>query len=90
MDENTSVDGTRYDMTKNYFIGIQRAGGLPFGIPYFAEMVDSVVAEFDGFVSVGGRIKFPRRMVRSRRRIAVSVLGAARGRAGAHAGLSRS
>ena len=59
MDENTSVDGTRYDMTKNYFIGIQRADGLPFGIPYFAEMVDSVVAEFDGFVSVGGRIKFP-------------------------------
>ena len=44
MDENTSVDGTRYEMTKNYFIGIQRAGGLPFGIPYFAEMVDSVVA----------------------------------------------
>ena len=43
MDENTSVDGTRYDMTKNYFVGIQRAGGLPFGIPYFAEMVDSVV-----------------------------------------------
>ena len=33
MDENTSVDGTRYDMSKDYFVAIQRAGGLPFGIP---------------------------------------------------------
>jgi len=59
MDENTSVDGTRYDMTKGYFVGIQRAGGLPFGIPYFQEMVDTVVDEFDGFLSVGGRFHFP-------------------------------
>jgi putative glutamine amidotransferase len=59
MDENTSVDGTRYDMTKAYFVGIQRAGGLPFGIPYVQELVDPVIEEFDGFLSVGGRFTFP-------------------------------
>jgi putative glutamine amidotransferase len=48
MDENTSVDGTRYDMTKGYFVAIQRAGGLPFGIPYFGDMVGPVMEEFDG------------------------------------------
>ncbi len=60
MDENTSGDGTRYDTTKAYFVAIQRAGGLPFGIPYIPEMIGPVVEEFDGFVSVGGRIRFPR------------------------------
>jgi putative glutamine amidotransferase len=60
MDENTSGDGTRYDMTKAYFVAVQRAGGLPFGIPYAREMVDLVAEEFDGFVSVGGRIHFPK------------------------------
>ncbi|MBF9196792.1 gamma-glutamyl-gamma-aminobutyrate hydrolase family protein [Microvirga terrestris] len=60
MDENTSSDGTRYETTKAYFVAIQRAGGLPFGIPYIPEMIDPVVNEFDGFVSVGGRIRFPR------------------------------
>jgi putative glutamine amidotransferase len=59
MDENTSVDGTRYDMTKGYFIGVQRAGGLPYGIPYFQDMIDTVIEEFDGFLSVGGRFAFP-------------------------------
>ncbi|WP_445503952.1 gamma-glutamyl-gamma-aminobutyrate hydrolase family protein [Microvirga sp. G4-2] len=59
MDENTSVDGTRYDMTKNYFVAVQRAGGMPFGIPYFMDMVETVVGEFDGFVNVGGRFAFP-------------------------------
>ncbi|HZH50389.1 MAG TPA: gamma-glutamyl-gamma-aminobutyrate hydrolase family protein [Microvirga sp.] len=59
MDENTSVDGTRYDTSKSYFTAVHRAGGLPFGIPYVADLVDSVVEEFDGFVSVGGRIEFP-------------------------------
>jgi putative glutamine amidotransferase len=59
MDENTSVDGTRYDMTKGYFVAIQRAGGLPFGIPYFGDMVSPVIEEFDGFLSVGGRFAFP-------------------------------
>lgn len=59
MDENTSVDGTRYDMSKNYFVAVHRAGGLPFGIPYCEEMVGLVVEEFDGFLSVGGRFHFP-------------------------------
>ncbi|MFC4172827.1 gamma-glutamyl-gamma-aminobutyrate hydrolase family protein [Microvirga sp. GCM10011540] len=59
MDENTSVDGTRYDTSKSYFAAIHRAGGLPFGIPYLADLVAPVVEEFDGFLSVGGRIGFP-------------------------------
>ncbi|WP_134498311.1 gamma-glutamyl-gamma-aminobutyrate hydrolase family protein [Microvirga pakistanensis] len=59
MDENTSVDGTRYDMTKNYFVAVHRAGGMPFGIPYFIDMVGTVVDTFDGFVNVGGRFAFP-------------------------------
>lgn len=59
MDENTSVDGTRYDMSKNYFVAIHSAGGLPFGIPYLMDMVETVVDEFDGFVNVGGRFAFP-------------------------------
>jgi orotate phosphoribosyltransferase len=59
MDENTSVDGTRYDMTKNYFVAIHKAGGMPFGTPYFMDMVNAVVDEFDGFVDVGGRFAFP-------------------------------
>jgi putative glutamine amidotransferase len=59
MDENTSVDGTRYDMTKHYFTAIYNAGGQPFGIPYFMDMVDTVVNEFDGFLSTGGRFAFP-------------------------------
>ncbi|MBQ0820642.1 gamma-glutamyl-gamma-aminobutyrate hydrolase family protein [Microvirga sp. HBU67558] len=59
MDENTSVDGTRYDMTKAYFVAIQRAGGLPFGIPYVPEMIEPVIDGFDGFLSVGGRFAFP-------------------------------
>jgi putative glutamine amidotransferase len=59
MDENTSVDGTRYDMPKAYFTAIQRAGGLPFGIPYLPDLVEIAVEEFDGFLSVGGRIHFP-------------------------------
>ena len=59
MDENTSVDGTRYDMTKNYFVAVHRAGGMPFGIPYFMNMVEAVVDEFDGFMNVGDRFAFP-------------------------------
>jgi putative glutamine amidotransferase len=59
MDENTSVDGTRYDMTKHYFAAIHNAGGLPFGIPYFMDMVATIVSEFDGFLSTGGRFAFP-------------------------------
>jgi putative glutamine amidotransferase len=59
MDENTNEDGTRYEVKKTYFVAIHRAGGLPFGIPYFSDLVDTVIDEFDGFVSVGGRINFP-------------------------------
>jgi putative glutamine amidotransferase len=60
MDENTSSGGTLYETTKAYFVAVQRAGGLPFGIPYIPEMIEPVVEEFDGFISVGGRIRFPR------------------------------
>jgi putative glutamine amidotransferase len=59
MDENTSVDGTRYDMTKAYFVAVHKAGGLPFGIPYIPDLVEPVVEDFDGFLSVGGRFTFP-------------------------------
>ena len=58
MDENTSMDGTRYDMSKSYFQAIQNAGGLPLGLPYCAspgELVDM----FDGLISSGGYITFP-------------------------------
>ncbi|MGO4571568.1 gamma-glutamyl-gamma-aminobutyrate hydrolase family protein [Microvirga sp. 2TAF3] len=57
--ENTSAGGARYDMSKAYFNAIRRAGGLPFGIPYMEDLVAPVADEFDGFVSVGGRINFP-------------------------------
>ncbi|WP_245410945.1 gamma-glutamyl-gamma-aminobutyrate hydrolase family protein [Microvirga flavescens] len=59
MDENTSSGGNLYETTKAYFLAVHQAGGQPFGIPYFADMVAPVVDEFDGFVSVGGRIRFP-------------------------------
>jgi len=59
MDENSSAGGTEYEMPKTYFVAVQRAGGLPFGIPYVSEMVELVTEEFDGFISVGGRIRFP-------------------------------
>lgn len=59
MDENTSTGSERYDVSKHYFSAIGRAGGFAFGIPYAPDMVDDVIDEFDGFVSVGGRINFP-------------------------------
>jgi putative glutamine amidotransferase len=59
MDENTTAGGSGYEMPKTYFTAVHRAGGMPFGIPYLPDMVESVIAEFDGFVSVGGRIRFP-------------------------------
>lgn len=59
MDENTSSGGDRYDIAKSYFSAIGRAGGFAFGIPYAPDLVDPVVEEFDGFLSVGGRINFP-------------------------------
>lgn len=59
MDENTSTGGTRYDMTKAYFKAVHDAGGLPFGIPYFEDIVAPTVAEFDGLLGVGGRFAYP-------------------------------
>ena len=59
LDENTSGDGTRYEAAKGYFRGVRDAGGLPFGIPYLFEMVNVVLEEFDGLVSVGGRFAYP-------------------------------
>jgi putative glutamine amidotransferase len=59
LDENTSVDSSRYDMNKSYFSAVRRAGGSPFGIPYFEDMTDEVVTDFDGFVAVGGRFAYP-------------------------------
>ena len=59
LDENTSTGGSRYEASKGYFRGIAAAGGLPFGIPYLPEMVEPVLAEFDGLLSVGGRFAYP-------------------------------
>jgi putative glutamine amidotransferase len=59
LDENTSGDGTRYEAAKGYFRGVRDAGGLPFGIPYLPDIVDVVLEEFDGLLSVGGRFAYP-------------------------------
>jgi len=59
LDENTSVDGTRYDTPKDYFLAVRNAGGLPFGIPYLPEIIEIVAKEFDGFLAVGGRFSYP-------------------------------
>ena len=59
LDENTSGDATRYEASKNYFLAIRDAGGLPFGIPYLPEIVDAVTRDFDGLLSVGGRFAYP-------------------------------
>ena len=59
MDENTLAGGDRYEMSKHYFEAIARAGAIPYGIPYLGGIVEQVIADFDGFLSVGGRIKFP-------------------------------
>ena len=59
LDENTSGDGRRYEATKAYFQAIRDAGGLPFGVPYFPEVVASVLADFDGVLSCGGRFAYP-------------------------------
>lgn len=59
LDENTSSGGTRYEAPKTCFSAIRDAGGLPFGIPYLAEMVDCVITEFDGVLCGGGRFAYP-------------------------------
>ena len=59
LDENTSRGATRYEASKLYFQGIATAGGLPFGVPYLEEVVDSVVDDFDGLLTAGGRFAYP-------------------------------
>jgi putative glutamine amidotransferase len=59
LDENTSTGGTRYEAAKGYFAGVVRAGGQAFGVPYALEMVDAVVEEFDGLLTLGGRYAMP-------------------------------
>jgi putative glutamine amidotransferase len=59
LDENTSGDGSRYEAAKGYFRGVRDAGGLPFGIPYLPEIINVVLEEFDGLLSVGGRFAYP-------------------------------
>lgn len=60
MGENTGSGGDRYDISKRYFSAISRAGAFAFGIPYVPALIEQVVEEFDGFLSVGGRISFPK------------------------------
>ena len=59
MDENNSAGRDLYETSKYYFSAISLAGALPVGIPYVSELVDQVVEQFDGFLSIGGRIEFP-------------------------------
>ena len=69
MDENTSVDGTRYEvMTKAYFVGVHRAGGLPFGIPYLADLVETGDRRVRRFRQRRRSHRLSDRMVRGRRR----------------------
>lgn len=59
LDENTSGDGRRYEASKGYFRAVRDAGALPFGVPYFPEVIDVVLEEFDGVLSTGGRFAYP-------------------------------
>jgi hypothetical protein len=59
LDENTTKGGDFYVTSKEYFWGIERAGGIPFAIPYVRDFVDFAVSEFDGYLSVGGDVAFP-------------------------------
>lgn len=59
LDENTSGDGRRYEASKAYFHAIRDAGGLPFGIPYLPEIVESVLVDFEAVLSCGGRFAYP-------------------------------
>ena len=59
LDENTSGDASRYEASKAYFRAIGDAGGLPFGIPFLAEIIEPVVNDFDGLLCIGGRFAYP-------------------------------
>jgi putative glutamine amidotransferase len=58
MDENTSSGGNQYAMGKGYFTSIVRAGGLPFGVPYEAQILADVIAFSDGLLCPGGRFAY--------------------------------
>lgn len=59
LDENTSGDGTRYEVNKAYFRAVAEAGGLPYGVPYVEALIEPTVADFAGFVAVGGGFAYP-------------------------------
>jgi putative glutamine amidotransferase len=59
LDENTSGDASRYEISKGCFTGVRDAGGIPFGVPYLPEIIDIVVEEFDGLLCTGGRYAYP-------------------------------
>ncbi len=59
LDENTSGDGSRYEISKGCFMGVRDAGGIPFGVPYLPEIINIVVEEFDGLLCTGGRYAYP-------------------------------
>lgn len=59
MDENTSADATRYEAHKGYFRAVHDAGGLPYGVPFFQEMIETVPREFDALMVIGGRFAYP-------------------------------
>jgi gamma-glutamyl-gamma-aminobutyrate hydrolase PuuD len=85
LDENTSRGGTHYETHKDYFSAIDQAGGVPYGIPYLADMVDAVINEFDGFFFDRGRGLFSARVVSDRADIAFSTVGTHGDRSGDHA-----
>ncbi len=59
LDENTSGDASRYELSKTCFRAIDLAGGVPLGIPYLPALVDTVIDGFDGLLSTGSRFAFP-------------------------------
>lgn len=59
LDENTSGGATRYEASKTYFQAIADVGGLPFGIPFLSEVVETVIRDFDGVMTAGGRFAYP-------------------------------
>ena len=59
LDENTSGDASRYELSKTCFRAIEEAGGVPLGIPYLPALVVAVIGGFDGLLSTGSRFAFP-------------------------------
>ena len=59
LDENTSGDATKYEASKKYFNGVALAGGIPFGVPYLEEVIDTAIHDFDGLLTCGGRFAYP-------------------------------